>query len=636
MTWFAAALLTNAALVTVLAIGVWLLGLWRRTPRPLLHALWVLLLIKLVTPPIWPVPVAAERLWSLMETPSPASPPLVATSATEARAASMIPSSVVVDESPVAPAPVATSSMQPLPHLPFATSNLTLEVNRTVPAGAVANPPWFELVFLLWTAGVIGTLVPPLIGWARLRSALASAPGPDEELAQTVVDAAAEAGMRRLPRVYLLPGPLSPCVLGIGPWSWLLLPDELCRQLSREELRCLLLHEFAHLQRGDPMVRHLELVARALYWWLPSLGPMIRQLRQAEEECCDAWVLHARPEDRHSYAAVMVRMVEFLADAARPVPVLGSGMGDMAHLKRRLSMLRNVQSAPRLGRMSRGLVLALGGLLLPWGLSLAQEPRTPEPPEPPERPGRPDRPARPPAPPTPPMAPGAMPPGGRGGPAMGPHFERMHEEQVFQAEMDVRRAEAQLRVRRAKIGSMKAQLAAAEKIAERSRKLGPSVSEQDRVIHELQVRQSQADLEVAMAEMEEAEIQVEVARRRLKLVKESPMGPMGGGVAGPGGAGAGPFAGRGRGPGVPTAPPPPETPGGPGAGPGVGRGRGAVAPVPPKPPADVPGPGGPERRVDRDRRAQEIEGQIRRLSRELEELQRELKRLREREDPIEE
>ena len=53
-----AVILSNAVVATILAVLVYLLSKWLRHP-PLIHALWVLVLVKFLAPPLvsWPAPL---------------------------------------------------------------------------------------------------------------------------------------------------------------------------------------------------------------------------------------------------------------------------------------------------------------------------------------------------------------------------------------------------------------------------------------------------------------------------------------------------------------------------------------------------------------------------------------------------
>ncbi len=644
MTSFLAAALANALTATVLALVVWLVSRFRAVPRPLVHGLWLLVLVKLLTPPIWDLPLGLNLpvLAALEATPVAAvefADALPATPVLALRLPECTPTAVVKPSSPCALpeplpwleaeseaillpgdpwpeesdlslvddlAPVPDGNDRPIAHQePAPPIDLdSLAVFPALPpmlgstpsiaalgASGLATPPWVPILAALWLAGTLTWLVMEFWPWRRLTVALQFTSPPPAHWEALVAELAAEAGLRSPPRVRLLPGSFSPCVVGLGRRAWLLLPEEPCQRLSLAEQRCLVLHELAHLRRGDNWVRLVETVARAVYWWHPLVPWFCSELRQAEEECCDAWVVSTRPRERQAYALVMVRMVEFLADAAISPPALGSGLGDFAHLKRRLEMLRNELATPRLGFVGRAVLVATAALLLPLGWSWAQDgpqepprrggrperpeppgrPETPERPERPEPPDRPERPRRPEAPPMPPGA--AVPPTAPS--AMG---LRAFEDQVFQAEMEVRRAETKLRIQRARLEVLELQVRAAANARQRAR---PEVTtESERSDLEIRAAMAGAELAVGKAELDEAEINVELAKRRLASVRTmaragmsafSPQMPPAAPAAphapgfGPGGPGprddrGGPEDRPGRGP------------GGPGGGGGFGRG----------------------------------------------------------------
>src|SRR5262249_15861122 len=116
---------------------------------------------------------------------------------------------------------------------------------------------------------------------------------------------------------------------------------------------------------GDPWVRRLELVVLGLYWWFPVAWWASRQLREAEEQCCDAWVVWAAPDRAGAYASLLVETVAFLSQSRRPLPAGGSGAGPWVRLRRRLSMIREGNRARKLARPGLAGLLLLGVTLLP-------------------------------------------------------------------------------------------------------------------------------------------------------------------------------------------------------------------------------------------------------------------------------
>ena len=87
----------------------------------------------------------------------------------------------------------------------------------------------------------------------------------------------------------------------------------------------LLAHELAHLRRRDHWVRCLELLVTGLYWWLPVVWMARHALREAEEQCCDAWVVWAFPDAARSYAETLLDTLDFLHRSHQTEPLLASG-----------------------------------------------------------------------------------------------------------------------------------------------------------------------------------------------------------------------------------------------------------------------------------------------------------------------
>jgi hypothetical protein len=118
-----------------------------------------------------------------------------------------------------------------------------------------------------------------------------------------------------------------------------LLPKSLIENLTGDERRVLLLHELAHLRRRDHWVRWLELIITGLQWWQPLAWLARRNLHLASEQCCDAWVVRRFPELARTYAATLLKTVDFLADTTAPLPIGAIGFGEARQLKRRFEMI---------------------------------------------------------------------------------------------------------------------------------------------------------------------------------------------------------------------------------------------------------------------------------------------------------
>jgi hypothetical protein len=166
----------------------------------------------------------------------------------------------------------------------------------------------------------------------------------------------------------------------------LLLPVGLWERLTAEQRDSLLLHELAHVRRRDHWVRLFELVVTVLYWWHPVVWWARSELRRAEEDCCDAWVVWATPGKARAYAAALVETVDFLSEAPVALPVGASGMGPAQDLRRRVTMIMQGRTPRSLTWSGIAGVFSVAALLLPTVPTFAQRPDTRE--RPPVREGR--------------------------------------------------------------------------------------------------------------------------------------------------------------------------------------------------------------------------------------------------------
>ena len=219
----------------------------------------------------------------------------------------------------------------------------------------------------------------------------------------------ARLGVRKPPALWLVPGCVSPMLWTLGRSPRLLFPAKLLDRLNAEQRCTLLVHELAHLRRRDHWVRFLEMTVMAVYWWHPLVWWARRELHEAEEQCCDAWVVwalasagegwHALNEGkgvgdalfistpvedsgratqaRRAYALALLHTVDFFSHARPTLPAPASGVGQVSHLRRRLTMIMNGNTPKSVSAFGWLAVLALG-LLLPL-VPVNAQPQSPSP-----------------------------------------------------------------------------------------------------------------------------------------------------------------------------------------------------------------------------------------------------------------
>ena len=166
---------------------------------------------------------------------------------------------------------------------------------------------------LVWLTGSTLILGNILIQTARFLSRMRGARNAPDAVDRKVRALAKTLGLSRVPRTLIIDGPFAPAVFGIGPSQRIVLPGGLVESLRPERLDAVLAHELTHIYRRDLWVRALELTVSVLYWWHPAVWIARRELHRAREACCDALVVETWPECRRAYAAAIIDTLDHLA-----------------------------------------------------------------------------------------------------------------------------------------------------------------------------------------------------------------------------------------------------------------------------------------------------------------------------------
>ena len=263
--------------------------------------------------------------------------------------------------------------------LETALRNATLEVRSDdQPANGAIPIDLIRMVAMIWIVGTVAILIVSARRIRRFQRLLENAE-PASEADQGWVDAmAGRMGLRRGPVLEWIRGKLSPMIWSLGWRSRLIIPRELWKSLAERQRSTLVVHELAHLRRGDHFVRIFELVVTALFWWHPVVWWVRHALRDAEEQCCDAWVVWAFPDAARSYAETLLEAIDFLNGSEKAEPLLASGFGKVSHLRRRLTMILTGSSSRLLGVRGVLGLIGMAAMMLPVNATWAQKAEEPQ------------------------------------------------------------------------------------------------------------------------------------------------------------------------------------------------------------------------------------------------------------------
>jgi beta-lactamase regulating signal transducer with metallopeptidase domain len=354
-------MLANAAVAVGLMAVAFGVAATRR-PRAA-HAAWLVVLLKLVTPPLVVVPV----LWlAVKPTAEPAPKPIPIEPVVPLPEATGGPCPDLVDDGPVIdPAPAHSESADVSPPVPA--------VLTEAPVPPEPINPW-RIASVVWLAGVVGWCGLVSVRVFRFRRFVAGASPADGETIALARSVATRLGLRHVPAVAFVDGAVSPMLWAVVGRPRILLPRRLWSGFLPDHREAVLAHELAHLARGDHWMRRFELIVLAAYWWCPVAWVAVRQLRRAEEACCDARVLGAVPGRAAAYAEALVETIAFVT---RPgwVPLASGGAARASDLQRRVTMILNSTGGPRATAWLAAAVILAGLAVLPLAPGFADEPK---------------------------------------------------------------------------------------------------------------------------------------------------------------------------------------------------------------------------------------------------------------------
>ena len=353
------ATLSNLLVSSLLAAIAWTVQR-RLDAAPLANFLWVLVLIKMVTPPLFSM--------QLLEVPPLATAPAEAPTFVES--SSLSSAGVATVRGASAPAASAHAALRH-PMRDQATVE-PRDANSVRPAAA-ASPMALTFGLFVWAAGTMFLTLVSAYRIGRFHRMLRRCATPaTPRLRELASQLASEFKLARTPRVLQTSANVSPFVWSLGSGAQIVMPTSASQQLSDDDLRWIVAHEMAHIKRRDHWVRWLEWLVVLTLWWNPIMWWARRQLRLTEEIACDAVVLGRFQSRRHEYACSLLNVAELLTTAAIRPPAVASAIHSGGSLEKRLTMIIAEKTcvAPSWLRVTITL-LALG--IFPIGLVYAQD-----------------------------------------------------------------------------------------------------------------------------------------------------------------------------------------------------------------------------------------------------------------------
>ena len=225
--------------------------------------------------------------------------------------------------------------------------------------------PWVLAAMAIWIAGalIVGLTIVERSRRLRRRLEEGSRPAP-VDLQRRSDRVAVRLGLRRGVSLRITPDGAGPLVIGL--WRPIVfVPARVLQRWSATALEHVLCHELAHVRRRDLWVEAAFTALAAAHWFHPAVWWARHQAHALREMCCDAT---AAACSGPGYRAALVRVSAdtLLATAGAGVAAIGGRRSWM--LRRLRALERDPAPRPARRRLvTAGMTLALGAVLLPMG-----------------------------------------------------------------------------------------------------------------------------------------------------------------------------------------------------------------------------------------------------------------------------
>ena len=223
-------------------------------------------------------------------------------------------------------------------------------------------------LMLLWAAGTALAALQMVVAWAGVRRMRRGARRFAD--ARLVGCLAESLGIRQDVEVLESPANRMPMTYGLRRPT-VFLPEG-AAEWSAERLQVVLLHELAHVRRGDAATQLMARAALCLHWWNPLARLGWREFLKERERAADDLVLNAGAQ-ASQYASLLLEVAQSL-DSASPA-LVGAAMARRSQLEGRL--LAILDSGANRGAVRRAApvvaTIAAVALMAPFAAVQAQD-----------------------------------------------------------------------------------------------------------------------------------------------------------------------------------------------------------------------------------------------------------------------
>ena len=273
------------------------------------YCIWMLVFVKLMLPPALALPTGIGY-WCGFDLPTVTNqePASVVTEPFVTEPSLFTPQTIDIE----IPAEVTAIKRENVYTLPAKAVEIPPAEEISTPVPASAEPEsctWQAIIFLLWLVGVLVFTVIIIQRFLFVRSLLAQSEPARGRLPELLDECRERMGIRKPLGLRLSKSLPSPAACGLAS-PVIVMPAALAKNLSREKLRAVLLHELAHVKRYDLWVNFLQTVLQVVYFYNPLLWLANAVVRGLREKAVDEMVLTKLGHEAANYSHTLIDIAE--------------------------------------------------------------------------------------------------------------------------------------------------------------------------------------------------------------------------------------------------------------------------------------------------------------------------------------
>lgn len=119
----------------------------------------------------------------------------------------------------------------------------------------------------------------------------------------------------------------------------LLLPSDILKKVSMDEMRHIFLHELSHFKRKDNLTSWIVVYLKAIHWFNPIIWYGFYKMHEDSEMACDAKALsYMKSEEQVQYGFTIIHLLKLTSEYRR-IPCTSGMITDKSKIKRRIIMI---------------------------------------------------------------------------------------------------------------------------------------------------------------------------------------------------------------------------------------------------------------------------------------------------------